>query len=80
MHGVALAMPSTLTKEQIMKLPTIEVRSSTAVEAFIPFTALPKGSRGKRYRLVECADDEGVPDLAETDDVPWALASLPILG
>ena len=49
-----------------MKLPILEVRTSTGVDAFIEFTALPKASRGKRYRLVEVAenDDGEEPDIA----------------
>ena len=58
-HWGSFAMPSTLTIEQIMKLPILEVRTSTAVDAFIGFTVMPKASRGKRYRLDE--------------DMPWVV-------
>lgn len=55
-----------------MKLPIIEVRSSTAVEAFIPFTVMPKGSRGKRYRLVEVTGFEGDP--SDGDELPGSVS------
>jgi hypothetical protein len=51
-----------------MKLPILEVKTSTAVEAFIPFTPLPAGSIGKRYRLVEVKDDP-----TDGDDLPWVV-------
>jgi hypothetical protein len=49
-----------------MKLPILEVKTSTAVDAFIGFTVMPKASRGKRYRLVEVSehDDLEGPDIA----------------
>lgn len=50
-----------------MKLPIIEVKSATAVPAYIPFTPLPQGSIGKRYRLVEVTADDG------DEDMPWVV-------
>ena len=50
-----------------MKLPILEVRTSTAVDAFIGFTVMPKASRGKRYRLVEVTEDDG------DEDMPWVV-------
>ncbi len=55
-----------------MKLPILEVRSSTAVDAFIGFTALPKASRGKRYRLVEVTDE---PDRSDPMFILEMIAS-----
>lgn len=48
-----------------MKRPIIEVKSATAVPAYIPFTALTQESIGKRYCLVEVAEGDGEePDIA----------------
>lgn len=58
-----------------MKLPILEVRTSTAVDAFIGFTALPKGSAGKRYRLVEVTDDEEAPTSRMTAGTIWVTDS-----
>lgn len=54
-----------------MKLPIIEVRSASQVEAFIPFTALPRECSGKRYMLVEYVETLPQPD----EGIPWALTS-----
>jgi hypothetical protein len=55
-----------------MKLPIIEVKSATAVPAYIPFTPLPQGSIGKRYRLVEVTDE---PDRSDPMFILEMIAS-----
>ena len=58
-----------------MKLPILEVRTSTAVDAFIGFTVMPKASRGKRYRLVEVKGDEESPNSRMTSGTIWVTDS-----
>lgn len=66
---------------------TTEVRHSTAVDSFCPFTVLPKGSRGNVVLLV--LTDEELARLREPEapivedqggDEPFALATWPLLA
>jgi hypothetical protein len=74
-------MNTDLLTRKIQNAPVVEIKHATAVEAFCPFTPLPKGSRGHVLLLVlsdaELARLREPPEQVEddpNDPAPFALA------
>lgn len=73
-------MNTDLLTRKTQNAPVVEIRHATAVEAFCPFTPLPKGSRG-HVLLIVLTDDELAQLRAPVtvaddplDPAPFALA------
>lgn len=73
-------MNNDLLNRKIQNAPVVEIKHATAVEAFCPFTPLPKGSRG-HVLLIVLTDDELAQLRAPAtvaddpmDPAPFALA------
>lgn len=73
-------MNTDLLTRKIQNAPVVEIKHATAVEAFCPFTPLPKGSRG-HVLLIVLTDAElaqlrapATKEVDVNDPSPFVLA------
>jgi hypothetical protein len=65
------AMENETTETQESDDLTIDVRSSTQVAAFLPFTALPKSYTGRQVHIVLVGETIPAVDPYETESLPF---------